>query len=111
MAWTKRASLHLVTGLALALSTQPAWSEASNVGTVVRCAAGKSFTVQVSARRAIVQFGQKRMSLPQKDMPLGQYYRNADAALVIDGDFVAFVPKGDEGWRECRLSPQTTVSN
>lgn len=108
---TKSTALHLVTGLAAALSTAPAWSETSNGGTLVQCAAGKSFTVQISARRAIVQVGQRRMSLPQEDMPLGQYYRNADAALVIDGAFVAFVPKGDSGWRDCRLNQPRAASN
>lgn len=109
MTSTKRAALHLLTGMALVLPTGQASGETASGDTLVQYAAGKSFSITIDSRRAVVKIGQRRMSLLRKDRPPGQYYRSEDAALIIDGNFIAFVPKGDESWRDCRPSQGITA--
>ena len=72
---------------------------------LVQCAMGRSFRFTADARQALVEIGARKMILARTDLPLGEYFRGKDCALIIDGDFVAFVPRGDERWRDCHLMP------
>ncbi|WP_169795089.1 hypothetical protein [Novosphingobium barchaimii] len=38
---------------------------------------------------------------------MGHQYQSAQATLILDGDFIAFVPKDDAGWQDCRVA--TTI--
>ncbi len=109
MAWFARTYLRCIAGIICLTSAAPGVSDAADAGIEVRCAGGRSFVVQVEPARAVVTMGPQRISLPRRQMPLAQYYRSDEAALVIDGAFVAFVPKGDESWRDCRMEAAGTA--
>lgn len=70
----------------------------------VQCAVGRRFRFSTASERAVVEYEGRRITLPRRDLSIGQYYRSKDGALVIDGDFIAFVPRGDENWRDCRIA-------
>ena len=72
---------------------------------LVQCAMGRSFRFTADARQALVEIGARKMILARTDLPLDEYFRGKDGALIIDGDFVAFVPRGEERWRDCHLMP------
>ncbi len=69
----------------------------------VQCAEGRAFLLRLDPRRATIIVGNRRLDLRRKPSSLGQYYRNAKAVLIVDGDFVAFVPREDREWRDCRI--------
>ncbi|MCC4252778.1 hypothetical protein LL251_10170 [Sphingobium naphthae] len=69
----------------------------------VQCAEGRAFLLRLYHKQAKVLVGNRRLDLRRKPSPLGRYYSNAEAALIVDGDFVAFVPKKDRQWRNCRI--------
>lgn len=69
----------------------------------VRCASGRSFRFSVADDVAIVEFENESLRLRRRDFSLGEYFGSDDGALVIDGDFVAFVPRDDRGWRDCLI--------
>lgn len=69
----------------------------------VVCADGRGFTLVQEDERATVEVDGRRMMLDRQPLPIGVYYRSQQAALVIDGEFVAFVPRGDAGWRDCHM--------
>ncbi len=76
----------------------------------VICAEGRGFQMQQDGRRATVAFDGRKVSLEREPLPIGIYYRNQQAALVIDGDFVAFVPRGDTNWRDCRIKGDASMT-
>lgn len=96
-------------GIAAALGPASAEVRAAD-GVEVVCAGGRGFWMRPDAERATVEIEGRQILLERQPLPIGAYYRNRQAALVIDGDFVAFVPRGDTGWRDCRVkSSRQTV--
>jgi len=89
-----------VAAVGLPISAQAKAAETINVV----CAEGRGFQLQQDAEHATVSFEGRQISLERQPLPIGTYYRNQQAALVIDGDFVAFVPRGDSNWRDCRMT-------
>lgn len=79
-------------------------------GVEVVCAEGRGFLMRPDAESVMVEVEGQHMMLDRQPLPLGAYYRNRQAALVIDGDFVAFVPRGDTGWRDCRVKGATPTA-
>lgn len=71
----------------------------------IRCAQGKSLSIEIEGDRAIASFEGRKLTLPRRPTLLGMYFRSDKGALVIDDNFVAFVPKGDTNWRDCEISP------
>ncbi|WP_022681616.1 hypothetical protein [Sphingobium bisphenolivorans] len=69
----------------------------------VQCAEGRNFLLRIDGARAQVQLDGDRLTLARAPSSLGEQFRSAQATLIIDGSFVAFVPKGDMGWRDCNL--------
>ena len=69
----------------------------------VQCAGGRPFLLRLDPQRATIIVGNRRLDLQRKLSSLGQYYRNTEAVLIVDGDFIAFVPKEDREWRDCRI--------
>lgn len=70
---------------------------------LVQCAAGRSFRFTATSRQASIDYDGHRIILARTDMPLGTYFRGKEGALIIDGAFVAFVPRGDDAWRDCQI--------
>lgn len=96
-------------GMAAAIGPISAETRAAD-GVEVVCAGGRGFLMRPDAERATVEIKGRQILLERQPLPIGTYYRNRQAALVIDGDFVAFVPRGDTGWRDCRVkSTRQTV--
>jgi len=97
----------LAAGLA---TTILAGSSASAAGTDARerkqvtCADTRSFTILSDGKRAQVIWADRHATLPRKPSSLGERYESARAALIIDGAFVAFVPKGNSSWEDCYVS-------
>lgn len=69
----------------------------------VECAQGRSFGVQIQGEEARVQLPDRLLQLTRRPSALGLQFRDANAALIIDGDFVAFAQRGDWEWRDCDL--------
>ena len=69
----------------------------------VECAQGRSFGVQIQGEEARVQLPDRLLQLTRRPSALGLQFRDAKAALIIDGDFVAFAQRGDWEWRDCHL--------
>jgi hypothetical protein len=69
----------------------------------VRCQGGRHFLLRFDAQRATVIAEKRRFEMRRKESPLGQYYHDRETTLIIDGNFVAFVPKDDWGWQGCRI--------
>ncbi|WP_336961476.1 hypothetical protein [Sphingobium aquiterrae] len=72
----------------------------------VSCAAGRGFAIQLDDRQAIAFVDGRPVRLTRRPSSLGMQYRSGDAALIIDGDFVAFVLKDDLAYEDCRLVPR-----
>jgi hypothetical protein len=70
----------------------------------VTCAGGRQFLLQTGADGAQIQIGSQQLNLPRKPSALSERYANAKGTLMLDGNFVAFVPRGDAGWKDCRRS-------
>lgn len=71
----------------------------------IRCAQGRGLSIEIGGDRAIASFEGRKLTLPRRPAPLGMYFRSDKGALVIDDNFVAFVPKGDPNWRDCGITP------
>ncbi len=76
----------------------------------VKCAQGRSFFLRIEKKQAIIRSGAVQMRLDRRSSALGQQFESEAATLIIDGDFVAFVPKGDPSWRDCRIEAATEAS-
>lgn len=70
----------------------------------VQCAAGRSFQMEVRDRRARISLSDRNLELLRRPSSIGTSYGSDDGALMIDGDFVAFVLADDIGYRDCQLS-------
>lgn len=69
----------------------------------VVCAQGRSFGLRIEGRQAHVQLADSELVLVRKPSSLGQHFRNGDATLILDDDYVAFVQRGDWGWQDCHI--------
>jgi hypothetical protein len=70
----------------------------------ITCAGGRQFLLRTSTDGARLQIGTRQLNLPRKSSALSERYGSNEGTLMLDGEFVAFVPKGDAGWRDCRRS-------
>jgi hypothetical protein len=70
----------------------------------ITCAGGRQFLLQTGADGARIQIGTRQLKLPRKPSSLSERYANAEGTLMLDGEFVAFVPRDDAGWKDCRRS-------
>lgn len=77
----------------------------------ITCAGGKQFLLRTSTNGARVQIGTRQLNLPRKPSALSERYGSNEGTLMLDGEFVAFVPKGDAGWRDCRRSKIVPASS
>ncbi|WP_159981112.1 MULTISPECIES: hypothetical protein [unclassified Novosphingobium] len=68
----------------------------------ITCAGGRQFLLQTGASSARIQIGARQLKLPRKPSSLSERYAGSEGTLMLDGDFVAFVPRGDAGWQDCR---------
>ncbi|MGF7156456.1 hypothetical protein [Novosphingobium gossypii] len=68
----------------------------------ITCAANRHFLLRTDAERAQIQIGNRRLELQRAPSAISQRYRSEEATLMLDGEFIAFVPKGDAGWTDCR---------
>jgi hypothetical protein len=66
-----------------------------------RCADGRSFLVERDARTATVLFSDMRYQLPRRHSSIGLRYDSGEAALMIDGDFAAFVTETVPDLHDC----------
>lgn len=73
----------------------------------MQCAGGRQFLLQAEHKHARVRLGERQIDLVRRPSSMGQQYYGPEATLILDGDFVAFVPKGDAGWQDCRVG--TTI--
>mgnify|MGYP003582730600 CR=1 FL=1 len=94
----------LVTVLALLLFL-PLTSAQARMGdwVHVECAEGRSFELLISQEHAVVELKRRRLVLQRRPSSIGQQYRTREVTLIIDGDFVAFVPDDDLDWRDCHI--------
>ncbi|PJG45935.1 hypothetical protein CAF53_17000 [Sphingobium sp. LB126] len=69
----------------------------------VACAQGRSFGLRIEGRQARVQLADRELLLARRPSSLGQHFRSAEATLIIDDAFVAFVQRGDWDWQDCRI--------
>lgn len=92
-------------GLTSAAEQAPSQSDQSDQ--TVLCANERRFFIHFKGDLAVVTFGPRQISLPRQELRLGRYFSNEDGALLIDGQYVAFVPRGDESWTECGLARET----
>ncbi|MBB3941450.1 hypothetical protein GGR39_003127 [Novosphingobium fluoreni] len=70
----------------------------------ITCSGGRQFLLRTSTNGARVQIGTRQLNLPRKPSALSERYAGTEGTLMLDGEFVAFVPKGDAGWKDCRRS-------
>jgi hypothetical protein len=70
----------------------------------ITCAGGRQFLLQTGADGARVQFGVRHLKLPRKPSALSERYAGSEGTLMLDGEYVAFVPRNDAGWKDCRRS-------
>jgi hypothetical protein len=77
----------------------------------ITCAGGRQFLLRTSADGARIQIGTRQLKLPRKPSALSERYGNAEGTLMLDGAFVAFVPRDDAGWKECRRSKIIAASS
>jgi len=77
----------------------------------ITCAGGRQFLLRPGADSAQVQIGTRQLTLPRKPSTLSERYAGNEGTLMLDGEFVAFVPKGDAGWRDCRRSKIIAASS
>ncbi|WP_143075114.1 hypothetical protein [Sphingobium sp. AP50] len=71
----------------------------------IMCAQSRTFDVRISANQARVQLADGQLLLTRKPSSLGDHFRNDDATLIIDEDFVAFAQRGDWDWQDCHVDP------
>ena len=89
--------------LLLAIAAPEAHAAERHERFAVECAQGRSFGVQIQDEEARVQLPDRLLQLTRRPSALGLQFRDAKAALIIDGDFVAFAQRGDWEWRDCHL--------
>jgi hypothetical protein len=70
----------------------------------ITCAEGRQFLLRTGADDARIQIGTRQLKLPRKPSTLSERYGSAEGTLMLDGAFVAFVPRDDAGWKDCRRS-------
>ena len=71
--------------------------------TMVGCAGGRSFQIEAREKVARIFLDGRELLLTRRASSLGQQYRSGDAALIIDGDYVAFVLNDDLAYEDCRI--------
>ncbi|QHD65931.1 hypothetical protein GS397_01825 [Sphingobium yanoikuyae] len=98
--WTVQS---LATALALIFSLPLSASAETNAQVRIHCENGRYFLLGFAPRRATVIAEKRRYEMRRKESSLGQYYHSTEATLIIDGDFVAFVPRDDWDWQGCRI--------
>jgi hypothetical protein len=107
----RRAASHSLVLLAVlgsaAVTTISASAQPNKAPVQVQCAGGRQFLLQAEQRRAQVRVGQRQLNLVRRPSSMGQQYHSPQATLILDGDFIAFVPKNDAGWQDCRVA--TTI--
>lgn len=89
--------------LLLAIAAPDAHAAERHELIAVKCAQGRSFELQIQGEEARVQLPDRLLRLTRRPSALGLQFRDAKAALIIDGDFVAFAQRGDWEWRDCHL--------
>ncbi|MDE8652551.1 hypothetical protein [Novosphingobium album (ex Liu et al. 2023)] len=67
--------------------------------------------MRTTADSARIQIGARQLKLPRKPSALSERYANAEGTLMLDGEFVAFVPRDDAGWKDCRRSKGIPTSS
>jgi hypothetical protein len=77
----------------------------------ITCAGGRQFLLRTGADVARVQIGTRQLKLPRKPSSLSERYASAEGTLMLDGEFVAFVPRDDAGWKDCRRSKLIPASS
>lgn len=70
----------------------------------ITCAGGRQFLLRTGADGARIQIGTRKLKLPRKPSALSERYSSAKGTRMLDGAFVAFVPRDDAGWKDCRRS-------
>lgn len=90
-------------GFAVSIAT-PASAKQSISTIPVACAGGRTFALQLTARRATVLLDGRQLRLTRSSSALGKRYRSSDAALINDGDFVGFVLEDDIAYEDCHLT-------
>ncbi|MCI4592546.1 hypothetical protein MOK15_21030 [Sphingobium sp. BYY-5] len=98
--WTVQS---LATALALTFSLSQFASAETKAQIRVRCEGGRYFLLRLDPQRATVVAEKRRYEMRRKVSSLGQYYHSTEATLIIDGNFVAFVPREDWDWQGCRI--------
>jgi len=76
----------------------------------VQCAAGRSLVLALHDQALTVTLADRTLELVRRPSSVGQYYAGAGATLIMDDGFVAFVPDGDDSWRNCRISDGRVAS-
>jgi hypothetical protein len=79
-----KASLLCLSGCSL--GTQP-----SGLASIYKCAEGRHIRVGRDASKAQVAYDNALYSLSRRPSSIGQKYTSAEATLIIDGDYAAFV--------------------
>ena len=69
--------------------------------TMVVCAGGRNFQMEAREKLARIFLDGRQVRLTRRS--LGQQYRSSDAALIIDGDYVAFVLNNDLAYEDCHI--------
>lgn len=90
-------------GFAVSIAT-PASAKQNMSIIPVACAGGRTFALQLTARRATVMMDGRQLRLTRSSSVLGRRYRSSDAALIIDGDFVGLVLEDDLAFKDCHLT-------
>jgi hypothetical protein len=98
--WTVQS---LATALALTFSLPQSASAETKAQILVRCEGGRYFLLRLDPQQATVIAEKRRYEMRRKESSLGQYYHSTEATLIIDGNFVAFVPREDWDWQGCRI--------
>ncbi len=68
----------------------------------VKCAGERHFLLRIQPQRVKVVVDRRSFELRRQPSSLG-YYRSGDTTLIIYGDFVAFVSRGNFGWQNCHI--------
>ena len=58
---------------------------------IYRCHDGQRFSVDRNSQTALIRYANNRYSLSRRPSSLGVKYSSAEATLIIDGQFAAFV--------------------
>lgn len=70
----------------------------------VRCAGERQFRMQAGKARAVIWVGRQTLVLQRNPSASMTRYSAPNAALAIEGDFVAFVMDDALDFEECHLS-------